>query len=313
MTSIASAIRQSCNQLRGRTSSSNKTRPNRRVVPPLVRLTGLAFNLLSRIHLQAAAGKLSEFWFTVFQARPRPWVHRFWKQADRSFELHLADKWIPVHLWGEGPLVVCMHGWSGSGTQFRHFIPALQQAGYQVALFDAPAHGINPGRQTHLLDFSDCLQAIEQQIAPIHTVIAHSFGAMATLMAGRQGLQAKQMVLLAPGLDVQDIFASYCDSLKLQPDLVAAFRNRVGQKMAEIVQIDDPWAFFHPRQSLQYASERGLLLYDTDDEELSQSQFEQIGQQWAQCDVVTTRDLGHIRILKDAQVVKATVDWIDQA
>ncbi len=312
MTSLAQAIRQSCNQFRG-SAGSGKTRPPKRAVPPILRLTGQVFNLLSRIHLPATARYLGELWFTVFQAKARPWVHKFWKQADRHVELHLADKWIPVHLWGEGPLVVCMHGWSGSGTQFRQFIPALQQAGFQVALFDAPAHGQNPERQTHLLDFSDSLHAIEQQIGPIHSVIAHSFGAMATLMASSQGLQPGQMVLIAPGLDVGDIFASYCDSLNLRPQLAAALRDRVGEKMAEIAEVDDPWQYFRPQQSLRHATARGLLIYDSEDEEMPQSQFERIKDNWPKSEVVKTDQLGHFRILKDDRVIKTTVDWIREA
>ncbi|MCK4710704.1 MAG: alpha/beta hydrolase, partial [Gammaproteobacteria bacterium] len=153
-------------------NSSTKSNGKKRIVPWKIRLFGLALNLASLFNNEWAAEKLSQILFTVFKSQPKLWVTKFWNQADRRFEIQLSDQSIPVYCWGKGPLVVLMHGWSGSGTQFKHFIPALTQAGYRVAVFDAPVHGTNPGKHSHLLDFSDSLVAIQQQLGPVDTVIA---------------------------------------------------------------------------------------------------------------------------------------------
>src|SRR5215212_9574891 len=39
------------------------------------------------------------------------------------------------------PAVVVSHGWGGRGAQFRAFVPALLEAGYQVVVFDHIGHG----------------------------------------------------------------------------------------------------------------------------------------------------------------------------
>ena len=301
MSSISLAVKQSCDQVCNR-QTSQKTKPSR-VVPPSIRLLGLGLNLASYISPDWAAQKLSDLWFSVFKPKPRDWVYAFWNQADRRVELDLSDKTIPVYLWGRGPLVVCMHGWSGSGTQFRELIPSLVNAGFQVAVFDAPAHGFNPGRTTHVLEFAQSLLAIHQQISPIHTVVAHSFGAMATLTASYHGLKSQSMVFIAPGLDVEEIFESYCSSLKLTPKLAQGFRMKVGQKMADIAYLDNPWQFFKSAELLKNASDGGLLIYDDKDEEVTLAQFERVRREWSGCEAMETKSLGHFKILKDAAVI----------
>src|SRR6185295_11752215 len=39
------------------------------------------------------------------------------------------------------PAVIASHGWGGRGAQFREFVPALVEAGYQVFVFDHVGHG----------------------------------------------------------------------------------------------------------------------------------------------------------------------------
>ena len=307
MSSFSLAFKRSCDQV---CRSPVKKAPPTRVVPASFRMLGYVFNLISLFNLDWASNKLSELWFTVFKPKPQDWVYSFWNEAERSVEVHLSDKTIPVYLWGRGPLIVCMHGWAGSGTQFRHLIPSLVKAGYRVAVFDAPAHGFNPERTTHILEFAQSLLAIEQQIAPIHTVVAHSFGAMATLTAKYYGLAVENMVFIAPGLDVVEIFDSYRNSMNLNQSLVDQFREKVGRKIAEITHIDMPWAFFQPANLMKYSSESGLLVFDHDDEEVSLAQFRKTASEWNQCDIHETHGLGHFRLLKDKTVIRKISEHI---
>ena len=45
----------------------------------------------------------------------------------------IGDAWRPA--------VIVSHGWGGRGAQFREFVPALIEAGYQVWLFDHVSPG----------------------------------------------------------------------------------------------------------------------------------------------------------------------------
>ncbi len=287
------------------------TKRRKRVIPLTYQLLGMGLNIASRIHMNWAANILKGFFFTVFKSPMKPWIREFWQQADSKVELQLKDKTIPVYLWGKGPLVVMMHGWSGSGAQFRKFIPGLAAAGYRVAAFDAPAHGENPGKQTHLLEFVDSLLAIQRQIGSVHTVMAHSFGAMAAMMAKQRGLSIEQMVFFGPHLDVNEIHNSYSELLNLNQSLSLRFHQKIGAKMAEISGLDDVWSFFTPASLLKDSDFSGLLIFDTDDEEIPMSQFDAVKEYWQGCQVVETEGLGHHRILKDEAVIEKVLVFMD--
>lgn len=286
---------------------------DKRIVPLSYRLIGLGLNAVSRINNDWAAEQLSRVWFRVFKSKIKPRALKFWDSADNCIEVSLQDKSIPVYLWGKGPMVVFMHGWSGSGTQFRHFVPALVASGFQVALFDAPAHGQNVGSQSHLLEFTDSLVAIQDQIGPVHCVVAHSLGAMATTLATHRGLNLNQMVLLAPHLDVNEMFESYSGLLMLNKNLANSFRQKLDDKMSIIMQRDNVWELLQPQILIGDKQLDGLLVYDENDEEVPLDHFEQVQQQWVQAESHRTCKLGHVRLLKDQTVIKRVAEYLQKA
>jgi pimeloyl-ACP methyl ester carboxylesterase len=292
-----------------RTMMSSSGR-RKRVIPMSFQITGFGLNLLSRVHNEWPARVLSQLWFTVFKSKPKQWVDEFWQQADELITIHLIDKSLPIYSWGKGPLVILMHGWSGSGTQFRYFIPALVAAGYQVITFDAPAHGQNDGRRSHLLEFTNTLLAIQQQVGVVNTVIAHSLGAMAATLAFQRGLKAQHLVMMAPHLDVEKMFKSYSELLNLRPALANRFRDLSGQKMYEILGQQDPWGILNPPALLNDKTPTGMLVHDQKDEEVDSSLFEEIEMTWKDCTSFKTEGLGHNRILKDDAVIQVVLSYL---
>ncbi len=300
------------NTLRSANSRLNSSNRRKRVVPLSYQMFGLGLNVVSYLRNEWAAGILGSLWLTVFKSRPKPWITEFWQQAETRVELRLEGKSIPVSFWGQGPLVVMMHGWSGSGVQFRRLIPGLVAAGYRVAAFDAPAHGSNPGKHTHLLEFSDSLLAIQQQIGPVDTVMAHSLGGMAAVVAVQRGLSVRQMVLFGPHLDVQKMYQSYSDLLNLNPKLSYRFRDKIGEKMAEIFEVDDVWGLLTPANLLAQIDFQGLLIYDIEDEEIPQDQFKAVARHWRDCRILETEGLGHHHILKDETVIESVLAFMSR-
>lgn len=286
---------------------------NKRVVPVSHRLIGMSLNLISLIHTEWAAKQLSNLWFTVFKRRPNNWIASFWRGADRCIEVHLSNQSIPVHLWGKGPLIVMMHGWNGSGTQFRRFIPELVNAGFTVAVFDAPSHGQNPGRQSDVLQFSDSMVAIQDQIAPVHAVVAHSLGAMSTLLASQRGLMPNQLILLAPHLDVNEMFQSFSEMLQLKPRLKESFKQKVGEKMSAILNGENAWTLLEAEKMFQHDILEGMLVYDQIDEEVPLSHFQFVESLWPQAETLHTEGLGHVRLLKDEQVIQRVVNYLKKS
>lgn len=288
----------------------NSAERQQRVIPLSFQLTGMALNLVSRVHNEWASDVLAKLWFTVFKSKPKPWVADFWASADTRFDLPVYEVTIPIHVWGEGPVVVLMHGWSGSGTQFRYFIPALVEAGFRVVCFDAPEHGANPGRRTHMLRFSASLLGIQQRLGPIDCVVAHSLGGMAATFALQQGLAPARMVLVAPHLEVQKMFETYRDLLSMRPALARRFHDKIGDGMAALREGLDPWQELVPARLLDRPGLPGLLVFDHEDPEITPAQFEEMSRLWRDADVHSTRGLGHNRILKDSGVIAAVAAYL---
>lgn len=270
----------------------------------------MALNLVSRIHNEWASGVLARFWFTVFKSTPKPWVAEFWRGAHQRIELEVADVTIPVHCWGQGPPVTMMHGWSGTGTQFRYFIEPLVAAGFTAVCFDAPEHGSNPGKRSDMPRFSSTLLEIEKQLGPLHAVIAHSLGAMAAAYAVDKGLSPRRTVLVAPHLEVQKMFETFRDLLNMRPLLARRFHDKIGERMRELMDGADVWTELVPQKLLQHPGMRGLLVYDLEDPEVSEAQFREMADLWPDRETHTTRGLGHNRILKDEAVIKVIVDYL---
>ena len=281
-----------------------------RVVPLAVQFAGSVLNALSLLHTEWAARLLTRYWFTTFKSKPKPWVANFWNSADRRIPIKVEDTVIDVHCWGQGPLVVLMHGWSGSGSQYRGFVEPLAGAGFTAVSFDAPEHGANSGQRTHMLRFSASLLAIQRQLGAIHCVVAHSLGAMATAYTLQLGLQLERLVCVAPQLDSRHLFDGYRQLLHLRPALAQRSIELIEERLRELLQRDDPWAILQPAALLGERRLPGLLVFDHDDPEIPPQQFREAAVGWPDCRVLETRGLGHNRILRDRGVIDAVVGYL---
>lgn len=106
-------------------------------------------------------------------------------------------------LWPQdGPAALLVHGWGTDSRSMLGLVRPLQQLGLKVAVFDAPAHGVWPGRTTTMTDFTATTAAALRALGDVAVVAAHSAGAIAAIAAladqcaVRRQLHA--LVLLAP-------------------------------------------------------------------------------------------------------------------
>lgn len=278
-----------------------------KVIPRSYRLVGNGLNFAARINRRWAARRMTSLWFRVNKRSPKAWVKTFWASAETIETIEVAGHPLAVHLWGSGPLVVMLHGWNGSGTQFRQFIPRLVAAGYQVALFDAPAHGGNPGTSTHVGEFADSLLAIQRQIGPVHALIAHSLGSMGGMLALQRGLAIERLVLLAPHLDANTLFERYADILGLSDRLLGTFHSQLEVRMNEFLQVEDSWSLLSAARLSSGVPPVGVLVYDELDEEVPLEHFAEIERHWRPDSVLKSSGLGHFKLLKHDKTIERIV------
>jgi len=102
----------------------------------------------------------------------------------------------------ERPAIVASHGWGGRGAQFRAFVPALLEAGYQVVIFDHAGHGLSDGDESSLVHFMRDVGAVVARVethgARVVGMIGHSLGAAAAGAWLNTSRRDMRVVLVAP-------------------------------------------------------------------------------------------------------------------
>jgi len=256
----------------------------------------------------------------VFPDMMGRWAYRLWFRT-RRFPVAAAGKRavaravretllvddipIAVYKWGEGPVVLFVHGWSGRGSQVAAFIEPLNRAGYQVIAVDAPGHGESPGDRTNILECVAVLQALNETCGPLYAAITHSFGAMVLAYAMKQGMQVERVVCISAPANSEFLLDAFAKTLTLHKSVVDVMWRLLGQRYG-----GDFLALSSTVNNVKELSVPALIIHDEDDIGVPWQQGRMIADAWPGAQFLKTRGLGHGRILRDAETVRAAVDFI---
>lgn len=285
-------------------------------VPASYRALAAGLNLIGQVSPDLSARLLQALWFRPVHGRPGKRTQAFWQSADRRHPLITDTDGVDLHFWGErdAPMILGVHGWRGTGAQFRYLVPGLVEAGYQVCLFDMPAHGMNRTRFTHVFEFMQVLLSIQAELGQPAGVIAHSLGCQAVIQAVSKGFNPGHLAFIAPGFNMDAMLDRFSQSLGLSATVHQRFKARLGvQSMA----ISEAWV--GTRETLyqrlshrvvrQHLNHPGLLVADDQDEEILWHDFAAIADYWPQAETSFSSGLGHYRILKDETVLRRVADY----
>lgn len=215
-------------------------------------------------------------------------------------------KKICVYRWGQGPWVWVVHGWAGRATQFRKFIPALNQAGFAVMGLDGPAHGRSHGKQTNAIEFREVLELLAQKCGAPQAIIGHSFGGAASLYAISRGLAVPKLIEIGSPVDRSAILRSYLKAINGSDARVAYFDQYVVRKFGL------PFDAFTTRHIIRELKQPLdlLLVHDEEDRDVLIEQPELLVRENPWVKFYRTKGLGHNRILRDAAVIAYCIDFI---
>ncbi|MEM7800141.1 MAG: alpha/beta hydrolase [Chloroflexota bacterium] len=217
------------------------------------------------------------------------------------FEIPHRGRMLRGLRWGiTGPKILLVHGWESHLGRMSTFVEPLLDAGYQVLALDGPGHGRSDHWVTNAIDFGDGLKSLIIEVGGIDGLVAHSFGASAALFMFERNLNLlpNRLVCIAPMVHMR-IHLRIFQSL-------SAVSNQVLERMEEMItkRIGVNCSNWHLLDIPRRLNRPGLIIHDIDDQVVSPCWSDQLLANWPKGSLVSTRGLGHNRILKDAMVVE---------
>ena len=224
--------------------------------------------------------------------------------AGLEFRFSLGRDEIACWSWGRGPTVMLIHGWEGYAAQLIHFVRPLLDAGFRVVTFDMPAHGGSSGRRVSAFDMSRAIRAVSQLFSPIRAVIAHSLGGTASIFALSEGLEVERAVLLAPGAEPRRFALALATQLGFSNVRAEGMVKRIEKRLGMPLE-DASTLRVVPTMKVPV-----LVMHDPLDAEVPFEHGRSIAEAWPGARLELLRQMGHRRMLRDADVINSATAFI---
>ncbi|MFE5338920.1 alpha/beta fold hydrolase [Isoptericola sp. NPDC056578] len=246
------------------------------------------------------------FWHIGPPADVRPADRAVHERAERR-AVDVGGEQVVTYRWGDrrAPAVLLVHGWKSRASRLAGLVTSFEAAGLGVVSFDGVAHGESTGRRMSALEHMAAIRAVHDAEGPFAAVVGHSLGGLAAGLALADGLPVDRFVSVAAMTGFDAIAESFlrlvgmpagpherlCDHVERTiPGDVRDVRSRIDlvahpvpEHVATLfVQDDDDRMSLPAGAPLLHAAVPGSSL-------------------------LTTRGLGHTRVLDDPAVVAAVV------
>lgn len=265
------------------------------------------FKLLSTISKKKAAEKAFELFCTPQRRNLKP-PHKIFEEAEK---LKLKVDGITVIGWRwNNPSqrkVLIIHGFESSAVNFDRYVKPLIKKGYEVMAFDAPAHGRSGSKQINAPLYKKTILEINKQYGPIQSFVAHSFGGLAISLALEEikHSEAYRLVLIAPATETTTAIDTFFKFLKLDNALRQEFENVIIEKGG----VSPAW--YSIKRAMKNIKAKVLWIHDEDDDTTPLKDALKVkAENYPNIDFLITKGLGHRRIYRDNNVIKAIINFL---
>jgi len=241
-----------------------------------------------------------QLFFTVRRSERTTFEDKLVLSASRG----VLENGAVTYQWGDsGPRVLIMHGWNGRATQLSGFIEPLLERGYTVLSLDAPGHGEAVGVRSNGIIFAESILALTEKVGPLNSVIAHSLGATATLVAMQRGLKIKRAVLIAPAALLEALLL-FSRTMDLSEGATALF---IELAFAE-TKVQPEEAVLSGMIANQDVDL--LIMHDREDAEVPYAVSEDLAASYPRSTLKTTTGLGHRRIVRSPEIIQEALAFV---
>ncbi|MFL5808203.1 MAG: alpha/beta hydrolase [Flavisolibacter sp.] len=265
------------------------------------------FKLLSSISKRKAAEKAFALFCTP-QHRTKKNLPPLFEKAEK-IEFPFEGSVVRGYRWNHPSpkKLLILHGFESTVVNFEEYIAALIKKGYEVAAFDAPAHGYSTGKKITVVVYKKLLHYVYGNYGPFQNFIAHSFGGLILSLALEEIPHdaSYKVVLIAPAAETETAIDNFFRVLRLDVDIRPEFENiilEIGGKPARWYSISR----VAPEIKAQV-----LFLQDKDDEMTPISDVEPIMKKnYPNFHFVISEGLGHRRIYRDVNSFNTIMEFL---
>ena len=209
--------------------------------------------------------------------------------------------------WGNGPLVICIHGWGGAGaSDMAPMAMGIAAQGFQVIAIDMTAHGSSSGKRigfkqfiADITEFSHCVEK------PVHAYIGYSAGGL-SMMAARvlHGVSAQKYVCISSPRKPYPPLVLLKKRLMVSNKILTHYQSHLAS------QFEMPW---HDITAQCFAEESGkslMLIYDTSDRFINHTDGDEIKAIWSTAHLVKTHGNSHRQMPDSTEVINEVVQYL---
>jgi len=213
------------------------------------------------------------------------------------------------YVWkGAGATALLVHGWASDSSSMYGFVRPLRSLGFQVATFDAPAHGISKGKTTTMTRFTHAVKDVLDTLGDVEVIVAHSLGSIATVAAVMERGLARAprcIVLIAPTCTLTEVLERWSASHFALPRRVvdgifAELHKRNGVPVSH-------WNIVTLGKGLDVPV---LVIHDPGDPVVPFCEAERVAASLPRATLEKAPRLGHVRILSALDVNNRVTEFI---
>jgi pimeloyl-ACP methyl ester carboxylesterase len=204
--------------------------------------------------------------------------------------------------------ILFLHGWSGWVGQFEALIREINPSEYTIYAVQPLGHGDSRAVRSHPGRFIEAsLEAIEYLDSSFRIAIGHSLGAAALVSAQSLTASFESMVLISSPATIEGVLNRFARFLNLgrrsKSHFIATMEETVGIPIEEFSALSIADAEKVPV----------LLIHDEDDQEIPVSESESLSLAFENSEIFRTAGWGHSRLLKNPEVAKRIMNFLDNA
>ncbi len=230
-------------------------------------------------------------------------------------DVPFEDIVLKGYAWGDGPVVLLLHGWGSRASHMASIARVLSRKGFRAIAIDMPGHGGSmkeeSDHRSSLPRFCRALACVAGTVGKLHAVVGHSLGgAAAVLTAGgspvapKGGIDTERLVAISSPAGLETIVDSFCRMHDI-PDR----RNEIMDG------IESGYGF--PREAYSTISAarslnaRLLIVHDRDDPVVPFADAEKVHAACPTARLVITEGARHREILANRIMLRAVREFFE--